>query len=214
MTVAWQVTPHRDAGEDEGPGQFRRHDIRPFGGGMTPPSWALVEARLQDWIHKVNDAEPGLRVPKEEPLPESLARLHNSFEQVHPFIDGNGRAGRLILNLTLVRLGYPPATILTRQREAPLAAMRRADEGDPGPLGELLARAMYDNLNRFIVPNGAGPARLVPLTPLVDTDFSLVALRAAARPTRCSPRNRRSLADFTQGHHGIQEEQGKRFPRQ
>ena len=41
-----------------------------------------------------------------------------------------------------------------------LSAMQRADNGDYGPLGELLARAMYDNLNRFIVPNLAGPARL------------------------------------------------------
>lgn len=194
MTPVWQVTPHPDAGDDEAPGQFRRHEIRPFGGGMTPPSWALVEARLRDWVDEANDSEPTLREPNEEPLPEALARLHNSFEQVHPFIDGNGRAGRLILNLILVRLGYPPVIILKRQREAYLAAMRRADEGDPGQLGELLARAMYDNLNRFIVPNLAGPARLVPLTALVDADFSLVALRQAAQ---------RGRLDAVQGTDGI-----------
>ncbi len=36
-----------------------------------------------------------------------IARFHLEFEEIHPFIDGNGRTGRLILNLELVRSGYP-----------------------------------------------------------------------------------------------------------
>lgn len=48
----------------------------------------------------------------------------------------------------------------------------------------MLARAMYDNLNRFIVPNVAGPARLVPLAALVTEEFSLAALRQAAQRGR------------------------------
>jgi Fic/DOC family len=127
-------------------------------------------------------------------LPEELARLHNEFEQVHPFIDGNGRAGRLVINLVLVRLGYPPVIIFKRQRDAYLAAMRRADSGDYGALGELIARAMYDNLNRFIVPNVAGPARLVPLAALADQEFTMIALRRAAQ---------RGRLDAVQGPDGI-----------
>lgn len=79
-----------------------------------------------------------------------------------------------------MRLGYPPIIVLKQQRPAYLAAMQRADDGDYGPLGEILARAMYDNLNRFIVPSLAGPARLVPLAALVDKELSLPALRQAA----------------------------------
>jgi hypothetical protein len=73
---------------------------------------------------------------------------------------------------------------MKRQRSTYLAAMQRADDGDPGLLGELLARAMLDNLNRFILPNVAGPARLVPLAALVDKRFSLAALRQAAQRGR------------------------------
>jgi len=192
MAPVWQVAPHPDATDREGPGMFREHDIRPFGGGMTPPSWPLVPARIQDWVDEVNRAAFG--DDSAQPLPETFARLHDSFEKVHPFIDGNGRAGRLLLNLLFVRLGYPPVIVLKQQRPAYLAAMQKADRGDYGPLGEILARAMYDNLNRFIVPSLAGPARLVPLATLVDREFSLAALRQAAQ---------RGRLDAIQGPDGI-----------
>ena len=128
------------------------------------------------------------------PWPELLAQIHHRFEQVHPFIDGNGRTGRLLLNLVLVRLGYPPVVVLKGERAAYLAALQKADRGDYGALGEMLARAMYDNLNRFIVPNLAGPARLVPLAALVNDDFSLAALRQAAQ---------RGRLDAIQGADGV-----------
>jgi len=56
-------------------------------------------------------------------LPLTLARLHCSFERIHPFIDGNGRVGRLVLNLILVRLGWPPAIIYKRARDRYLTAL-------------------------------------------------------------------------------------------
>jgi Fic family protein len=57
-----------------------------------------------------------------------------AFERIHPFIDSNGRTGRLALNLVLVRLGFPPAIILQRQRDVYLDALGRADRHDPGGL--------------------------------------------------------------------------------
>ena len=62
--------------------------------------------------------------------------------------------------------------------------MHQADLGEYGPLGEIIARSMIDNLTRFIIPNVAGPAKLVPLAALVERDLSLVALRAAAQRGR------------------------------
>lgn len=186
MSHVWSVAPHEHASSNEGPGDFREHDIHPFPGGMKPPLWTLVPALLADWLDEVKAAAPdlvrGLRPA--EPVPEILARLHNRFECIHPFIDGNGRAGRLILNLILVRLGYPPVIIFKRQRGRYLTAMQRADKADFGPLGEILARAIYDNLIRFVVPNVAGPARMVPLTSLVNKDFTFAALRQAAQRGR------------------------------
>lgn len=196
MTPVWGVAPHPEAGEQESPGSFRRHDIRPFDAGMTPPPWPDVPAKMATWVDQARDLGDVVREGKAlpAPLPEALALLHGAFERVHPFLDGNGRAGRLVLNLILVRLGYPPVIIFKQRRPAYLSALSRSDAGDQGPLGELIARAMLDNLNRFIVPNVAGPARLVPLTALADVDFSVAALRQAAQ---------RGRLDAVQGGDGI-----------
>jgi len=175
MTPVWDVAPHPQGSEQEGPGSFRRHDVRPFPAGMRPPDWNEVPPLVGDWLKAA-----GTLRPDEPRIAEALATVHARFEQIHPFLDGNGRTGRLVLNLLLVRLGYPPAIIYKGDRSRYLAALRRADEGDPGPLGELVARAVLDNLYKFVVPAVAGPARLVPLPALATNQLSANALRVAA----------------------------------
>jgi hypothetical protein len=176
MGPVWDVAPHPDATPREAPGSFREHDIEPFPGGMQPPEWPVVPAQMNDWLAAAGALDAAGPVP----FPERLAELHARFERIHPFLDGNGRTGRLVLNLLLVRLGHPPAVIYKRERSRYLAALRRADQGDAGPLGEMLARAVLDNLYKFIVPAVAGPNRLVPLPALASTEISVDALRVAA----------------------------------
>jgi Fic family protein len=178
LAPVWSVAPHPNATDREAPGSFREHDIQPFPGGMTPPSWVEVPAAMNDWLDTVRDLPDNNR-----PI-EALAAVHNRFERVHPFLDGNGRTGRLLLNLMLVRLGYAPVIIYKRDRARYFKALRSADSGDSGPLGELLARAVLDNLYRFIVPAVAGPKRLVPLVALVTNDLTEGALRTAANRGR------------------------------
>ena len=176
LTPAWDVAPHPGAGHSERPGSFREHDIRPFPGGMRPPPWPEVSAMVSDWIGEVQ----ALGREGEGIEPEALARVHARFEQIHPFLDGNGRTGRLVLNLLLVRLGYPPVIIFKGDRQRYLAALESADQGDHGALAELLARAILDNLHKFVVPAVAGPSRLVALPALASEQISANALRVAA----------------------------------
>jgi hypothetical protein len=179
MTPVWEVAPHPDASDDESPGNWRRHDIHPFGRGMKPPDHTQVPAMVRDWVDGLAS------LPRDRsPIGEALAARHAAFERIHPFIDGNGRVGRLLMNLLLVRLGYPPAIIQKRQRERYLKALAQADRGDAGPLGELIARAVIDNLTRFVMPAVAGPAKLVPLEALATQELTAVALRNAAQRSR------------------------------
>jgi Fic family protein len=183
MTPVWDVAPHPDATPREGPGNFREHEIHAFPGGMTPVTWPQVPAEIDSWLSDVNQLGTPEAIDPHA-LPEHTAELHARFERIHPFLDGNGRAGRLALNLILVRLGYPPAIIYTKDRPRYLRALRRADAGDAGELGEFLARAVLDNLYKFIVPAVAGPARLVPIAALADKRVTAAALRTAARRGR------------------------------
>jgi fido (protein-threonine AMPylation protein) len=127
MTPVWNVAAHPHAYPSESPGNWREHEIEPFPKGMKAPSFTDIDALMRDWVDSVDH----LRRPQEEPFPERLAGLHNAFERIHPFLDGNGRTGRLLLNLILARLGYPPAIIFKNERTKYLAAMRKADLSCP-----------------------------------------------------------------------------------
>ena len=165
---------------------FRRHNIAPLASGVRPPDLTQVPSNTyRILIDKANEELNG------EHVMLRLARLHASFEQLHPFRDGNGRTGRLLLNLLLVRNGYPPAVILKAQRAKYLLALRRADpvrhvgaltllmpEGeitqrpDPGPLAELIARAVKTSIDRFLLPGLAGPHRSLSLGAFWRTNTS------------------------------------------
>src|SRR6202453_4974726 len=96
---AWGVAPHPNATPNEKPGSFREHDIQPFPGGMTPPSWVDVPADVTDWIGSLAS------IASSDNVIERIAAAHGELERIHPFLDGNGRAGRLVMNLLLVRVG-------------------------------------------------------------------------------------------------------------
>jgi Fic family protein len=170
----WRHFPPDDLHLEEGPGSFRRHDIHPLSEHTAPPPFPEVPALITDWLGHVNDDQ------REGHPIRRLAVDHAAFEKIHPFRDGNGRTGRLVLNLLLLRHGYPPAIILKRKRGEYLTALARADRGDPGALTELVARAVKDGLDRFVLPALAGPQRMLPLSALVTPEVSAVALRYAA----------------------------------
>ena len=69
LTVApvWEFFPPEHLDPDEGPGSFRRHDIAPFPGGMQPPPFTDVPARMTDWLQLVNTGQ--------QPETHALVRL-------------------------------------------------------------------------------------------------------------------------------------------
>ncbi len=173
----WSVL---EAGRDAG--AFRAQEVQRFASGMKPPPAWTVGSTMTDFGDRL-----GAGPANEHPL-IWVVGAHAEFERIHPFLDGNGRTGRLLANLLLVRLGYPPAIILKRERSRYLIALARADHGDSRPLALMLVRAAKTNLDRFIYPSVAGLAKLVPLTALASADRPFGALKAAATRNRLKHR--------------------------
>ncbi len=92
-----------DRPEDKG--VYRRIPVTIAGAYTEPVQPYLIEPKLTELL-----AEDESRKKTMHPI-ERIARFHLEFEGIHPFIDGNGRTGRLLLNLELIRNGYPAINI-------------------------------------------------------------------------------------------------------
>jgi len=78
-----------------------------------------------------------------------LSRLHLTFEHIHPFVDGNGRIGRVIINYLLVREGYVPVNIKFVDRQRYYGAFREFDsDGKTGIMEEILLKALANSYHK------------------------------------------------------------------
>lgn len=106
-------------------GEFRRGAIRIQGAKVTPPVHDS-DQYMKAWLQVTKNYTRTL-----EPI-SALARNHALFESIHPFEDGNGRAGRILLNYLSISLGLPPIVIkgfTAPERTSYYAALEAADTG-------------------------------------------------------------------------------------
>ncbi len=91
------------ADKREDRGIYRRVPVRILGAQHEPVQPYLIEPKMEQLLHDFAESK--------EHIVTKLARFHIEFEGIHPFIDGNGRTGRLLVNLELMKEGYPPIDI-------------------------------------------------------------------------------------------------------
>jgi Fic family protein len=132
-------------GIDESAGKYRQWGVRISGSTFTPPpshDVPTLVSNLLEW----------LRVNPDELSPVELAaQLLHKFSQIHPFSDGNGRVGRLLMNLVLIRSGYPFITNISyRERARYLNSLQEADLGNTRRLVELVARSVEAALDSYL----------------------------------------------------------------
>ena len=116
----------------ENRGKFKKSNNEILGAGFETTPYYLVEEKLTELIEKFNSSENNDLIMK-------IACFHADFEKIHPFIDGNGRTGRLLLNLELMKNGYPITVIRNEEREEYYTALETAQ-----------AKADYRLLTDFI----------------------------------------------------------------
>lgn len=132
-----------DRPEDKG--VFRRIPVSIVGAYTEPVQPYLIEPRLTGLL-----TENEHRKETMNPI-ERIARFHLEFEGIHPFIDGNGRTGRLILNLDLIRNGLPPVNIKFSDRRRYYDAFDAYyRDGKADAMIELLAGYVVERLNDHI----------------------------------------------------------------
>lgn len=142
-------------------GQFRKTPVYIRGSNMMPPPARDVERLMHEWLAWIESEEE-----RYEPVTRA-AIAHHGFEAVHPFEDGNGRVGRLLLNLMLMRDGYPPALLLHDWRVRYIQALNSANTGNYGSLITLVGQAVEAGLDLYLEAC-AVISDVVPLRDLVE----------------------------------------------
>lgn len=131
-------------------GRLRNGGVRITGANFTPPNASHVSSLLSGLISFVNSNEKKLS-------DVVLATLfHHRFVWIHPFFDGNGRTVRLVMNLLLMRSGFPPAIILKNDRKKYYDALNQANKGSYSKLLLLMIQAVERSLDIYlsIYPEG------------------------------------------------------------
>lgn len=91
------------ADKKEDRGVYRRVPVRIMGAAHEPVQPYLIIPKMEALLEEYEKSK--------EDIVTKLARFHIEFESIHPFIDGNGRTGRLLVNMELMKAGYPPIDI-------------------------------------------------------------------------------------------------------
>jgi Fic family protein len=148
------------------PGAYRKGQVAITGSRYRPPPPYEVPFMMADYVEWLINNPEELR-------PVELAALaHFKLVHIHPFVDGNGRVARLLMNLLLLRNGYPIAYVRREERGRYYDTLERAHFGNLEPFVNFIGRCVEQSLDLYL-------AAVETTTP----DTALIPLPEAARGT-------------------------------
>lgn len=159
-------------------GSYRKTDVQILGSKHRPPPGYQVQGQMTKFIEWLSKSKN-----KFHPV-EFAARAHHRFVAIHPFEDGNGRTGRLLMNLLLMRNEYPIAIVQKNDRSKYYSALDVADSGNLQAIVRIVAQAVEKTLNIYLkaITKSSPLTELLLLSQLaVKTEFSAKHLNLLAR---------------------------------
>jgi Fic family protein len=177
--------------DDENAGSYRETQVRIAGASFIPPESWQITSLMTEWSDWVVSAQGSIH-------PVALAaQAHHRLVAIHPFVDGNGRTARLVMNLLLMRRAYPPTVILRANRRQYYSVLAQADSGRTDALVNFVGRAVENSLNLYLEacrPVKKSPRLEDEWIPLkkarVDTPYSQEYLSLLARLGRIDAKKR------------------------
>lgn len=131
-----------DKREDRG--VYRRVPVRIMGAKHEPVQPYLIQPEMERLLEAYRTST--------EHIISCLARFHIEFERIHPFIDGNGRTGRLLVNLELMKAGFPPIDIKFADRISYYNAFDEYQvKHSPGAMEKLFAGYVNARLDSYLM---------------------------------------------------------------
>ena len=121
-------------------GRYRKKNVIITGTDYLPPDYQKVPELMKKHIKNLSREIKGKR-----PL-ELVSDLHAEFEAIHPFMDGNGRIGRLLLSILCMKNGYCPVIIPPIRRVEYITTMQKSNKGDLNTLRAFILSVIYEEM--------------------------------------------------------------------
>ena len=125
-------------------GKYRKRQVYISGTDYLPPNHKEIPDLMKKFVLGISDLAKALH-------PVTLAaKLHERIATIHPFIDGNGRTARLVMNLSLLQNGYPIAIIPPILRSDYIASIRLANTGNTEPFFDFVSHVEYESSKDYL----------------------------------------------------------------
>ena len=130
--------------DDEWAGKYREVEIKITGTNFIPPDPAAVSFKMRQFEQWLQDKK------NNQELIDYSSLAHYKLVEIHPFIDGNGRTARLLMNLILMNQGFPPTVILMNDRLKYYQTLNLAHKGEMKPFVDFIGRNVERSLTWYL----------------------------------------------------------------